>query len=298
MFIQKGIRHPPKQNVLWLRALSDGLLKRKRKRLPHPRATNDLEDGRNLSKAFIQNPQLSVPTIDQLQRAAPVDYTDESMELVPEAYLTQPPATPAAVAASLQATIRGTLAYLVKIDRVDLLASVGPPGQAPLAPAGWAQFVAGDMFHIERGHFHSIADLEPGQHITISRISEDNGFVGFYEAPEGASVWPAGTITVSTVTGDAFAQPVPFIATDNVVMCTPKPEFAGFTPASLTFAAQMIADVKWRYSYGRQCYQSRFAKTEFSMPVLEDGTLDYSYMEQMVEAVPYWPLVREAFARH
>ena len=109
------------------------------------------------------------------------------------------------------------------------------------------------------------------------------------------SEWPAGTITVSTVTGDAFAQPVPFIATDNVVMCTPKVAYNGFTPASLTFAAQMLNMVKWRYSYGRQCYQSRFSKTEFTLPVTGNGHLDFEYMEAMVGQAPYWPLVADSF---
>lgn len=41
-----------------------------------------------------------------------------------------------------------------------------------------------------------------------------------------------------------------FIATDNVVMCSPKPEFNGFSPASLMFAARMLNSAKWRYSSG------------------------------------------------
>ena len=297
VFIRKGIPHPPEQKVLWVRALTDGLLKRKGKRLPHPRATNDLESVRSLVKAFIHDPAFPVHTVDQFQRAAPIDFTDDRMELVPEVYLTQALSPGESIRDALQESVRHSFAYLVKINRASIATGVGNPLQSslPHPPSEWKQFLAGEVFNIKRGDFHSIADLDPGPKVTISRISVDNGLVGFFDAPDGAEEWPAGTITVSTVTGDAFAQPVPFIATDNVVMLTPKVGYEGFTPASLTFAAQMMSMVKWRYSYGRQCYQNRFAKTEFVLPVTGDGDLDYEFMETMVSQAPYWSLVRNAF---
>ena len=301
VFIRKGVPHPPEQDVLWVRALTDGLLKRKRKRLPHPRATNDLQSVRSLVKAFIRDPALPVQTVDQFQRAAPVELADDKMELVPEVYLTQALPSERSILNALKKSIRESFAYLVKIDQASIVTSVDstPPDCSLLPqPAAWKQFLAGDVFNIKRGHFHSIADLDPGPNITISRISSDNGLVGFFEAPDGAEEWPAGTITVSTVTGDAFAQPVPFIATDNVVMCAPKGEYDGFTPASLTFAAQMLNMVRWRFSYGRQCYQSRFAKTEFALPVTRDGGLDYAYMEAVVNQIPYWPLVQDSWQKN
>ena len=67
VFIRKGIPHPPNQRVLWVRALTDGLLKRKGKRLPHTRTTNELESVRSLAKAFIHDPTLPVQTVDQFQ---------------------------------------------------------------------------------------------------------------------------------------------------------------------------------------------------------------------------------------
>ena len=294
VFIRKGIPHPSDQRVLWIRALTDGLLKRKRKRLPHTRTTNELESVKSLVKVFIHDPTFAVQTIDQVQRSAPLDLTDDQMELVPELYLTQSLPTQEHVCNALKESIRNSFAYLVKIDRAIVSATPAPP-PLPLWSPQWQQFLAGDIFNIERGHFHSIADLDPGRFVTISRIRADNGFVGFYDMPDGAQEWPAGTITVSTVTGDAFMQPVPFIATDNVVMCTPKAEVDGFTPASLAFAAQMLDMVKWRYSYGRQCYQSRFAKTEFALPITDDGGLDHAYMEAMVKGIPYWTFVETCF---
>lgn len=68
----------------------------------------------------------------------------------------------------------------------------------------WQKFKVTDIFDLHRGDFHSIANLDPGPYLTISRIATDNGLVGLYNKPDGAKIWPAGVITVSTVTGDAF----------------------------------------------------------------------------------------------
>lgn len=56
--------------------------------------------------------------------------------------------------------------------------------------------------------------------------------------------------------------------------------------------AAMVNRVKWRYSYGRQCYKSKFAQTEIVLPVGTEGKPDEDYMAAVVENAPYWPLVR------
>ena len=181
VFVRKGIPHPREQNVLWVRALTDGLLKRKRKRLPNSRTTNELEDVHNLVRAFIHDPTFPVETVDQFQRATPIDFTDDRVELVPEAYLTQAFPPEKDIRDALQESIRNSFAYLVKIDRASKAKVAGDlPESLPLRQGGsWRQFLADQVFTIERGHFHSIADLDPGPYITISRIGTDNGLVGF-----------------------------------------------------------------------------------------------------------------------
>lgn len=297
VFIRKGFPHPKTQNVLWVRALTDGLLKSKGKRLPRYGVSNDLEYTRDLIKSFVNNPSLAVPSKDQFQRALPVDFTDRDLELVPEVYLNQALPSKRGIEQGLNDSIRKSLAYLIKIDRASIQEVKGSSSVKELPPPHnkWGYFNVEDVFHLQRGHFHSIADLDSGDFVTISRSGNDNGFVGFYDKPEGAGEFPAKTITISTVTGDAFAQPVPFIATDNVVMLSPKPAYSEFDAASLMFVAQMLNEVKWRFSYGRQCYKGKFSKTNIPLPTTEAGTLDYSYMKSEVEAVSYWPYVKAVF---
>jgi type I restriction enzyme M protein len=290
VFIRKGIPHQPDQKVLWIRALHDGLLKSKGKRLPKAKEPDELAKVRDLLKSFLHGSQI-VQSIEEFQKAAPIDWNDKLVELVPEAYLDQKVPTELEIKGGLEDAVRQVFAYLVRINRIILNPSllVRPSVLIPKC-ANWAKFTAQQLFTLERGSFHSIADLDQGKHVTISRISTDNGFVGFFEKPDKAKIWPAGTITVSTVTGDAFLQPVPFIATDNVVLCTLKPEYGHLSLASLFFVTWALNTAKWRYSYGRQCYKTKFAGTEVFLPVT-NTVPDESFMETMVNNTTYWPFV-------
>jgi hypothetical protein len=278
--------------VLWIRALNDGLLKSKGKRLPNPKAANDLNRVRDTLRAFLHNPKHYVDNIQQFQKAAPIDMKDSLLELVPEAYLDQAPPTEASVKQGIEQAVRETFAFLVKIDKAILKSELlTRPAVLASSAMKWQQFTIVQLFDLERGDFHSIADLDLGEYVTMSRISTDNGFVGFYDKPNGAKVWPAKTITVSTVTGDAFLQPVPFIVTDNVVLLTLKKEYAKLSLPCLFFVSWALNTAKWRYSYGRQCYKTKLANTGLFLPVIESGDIDTSYMEAIVRNTTYWPLV-------
>jgi hypothetical protein len=152
----------------------------------------------------------------------------------------------------------------------------------------WKNFEVTELFEVDRGDFHSIAKLDPGSQMTISRITEDNGVVGYFDAPKGAHLYTHGKITVSTVGGDAFVQLFDFIATDNVVICTPK------SPLRLTtlfFVAFVLNRQRWRYSYGRQCYKTKFVTTAIPLPVRADGKIDEDTMGSFVVSASYWSTV-------
>ncbi len=146
-------------------------------------------------------------------------------------------------------------------------------------------FQIDELFDPQRGHFHAIDRLEEGIFPTVSRVSDNNGVVGFYNKPANAKVFPKGIITVSTVTGDAFVQQTPFIATDNVVMCIPK---RPLRISTLLYIVTLLNKVKWRYSYGRQCYKTNLQKTVLSLPIINDDVIDENYIERIVTTLPYW----------
>jgi hypothetical protein len=147
-----------------------------------------------------------------------------------------------------------------------------------------------ELFDLVRGHFHAIDRLKKGKYPTISRVSTDNGLVGFYDKPKKAKIFQPYLITVSTVAGDAFLQYSPFIATDNVVICIPKTVLKVTT---LMYIQAEINKVKWRYSYGRQCYKGTLQKTMLFLPVDSNGKIDENFIETMITSQPYWDSFKE-----
>ena len=294
IFVRKGIPHDPNKKVLWIRAMNDGLLKSKGKRLPNVKASNDLEEFRDTLRAFLDNPSFKVKNKNQFIKACPIDQTDKHLELVAEAFLDQAEPTHEQVVEGMEKGMRDILAFLIKINRASLRPELIRTSSKNITtrPKAWKKFLVTDHFELKRGNFHSIANLDQGASLTVSRVSTDNAMVGFFEKPNKARIWEPGTITVSTVGGDAFVQPLPFISTDNVVLCLPTTDL---TIPERFFVRLMIDLVKWRYSYGRQCYKRKFAKTEITLPVLKDGNLDREYMTEVATSTLHWPLIEAVF---
>ena len=114
IWIKKGIPPPHEQNVLWIRALNDGMLKSKGKRLPNPRVPNDLDRVRDILRAFLATPTLTVENIEQFQKACPIDFNDTFLELVPEAYLDQAPPTEEELQLAVEKMTRESVAFLIE----------------------------------------------------------------------------------------------------------------------------------------------------------------------------------------
>lgn len=151
----------------------------------------------------------------------------------------------------------------------------------------WVETQLIKLFNLVRGHFHSISDLEEGDYRTVSRATTLNGTVGYFALPDKAKVFAHGTITVSTVGGDAFVQLDEYIATDNVVILIPK---CPLRVTTLFFVAFMLNYQKWRYLYGRQCYKGKLVGLKIPLPY-KDGHLDEDTITKWVESQKYWDIV-------
>jgi len=119
VFIKKGISHPQSQNVLWIRAINDGLLKNKGKRLPSPKAINDYIQISPLLRLFISDQTFPIENIDRFQKAFPIDFHDKLLELVPENYLDQERPTDEEIRDGIEQVVRDSVAFLVKARKED-----------------------------------------------------------------------------------------------------------------------------------------------------------------------------------
>jgi hypothetical protein len=95
------------------------------------------------------------------------------------------------------------------------------------------------------------------------------------------------TITVSTVTGQAFVQLDRYIATDNVVICTAKQHLR---PTTLIYIATALNSEKWRWIYGRQRYKKKIAKTIIPLPTKKDK-IDEDTIENIVKSTWGWEMI-------
>jgi type I restriction enzyme M protein len=113
IFVRKGIAHSKEASVLWVRAINDGLLKNKGKRLPSSRTTDDYQAVRNDARAFLANPSHAIKDVNKFQKACPISFSDPLLELVPENYLDEAKPTEQELEKDIEQVMRDTMAFLL-----------------------------------------------------------------------------------------------------------------------------------------------------------------------------------------
>ena len=116
LFVKKGIPHPDKQRVLWIRALNDGFLKKKGKRLRFSKAKDDFPKIKGLLQQFMINQDIHVENIPEFQKACPIDFSDDNLELIPENYLDEREITTDQLKKEIEELIRENIAFNIKFE--------------------------------------------------------------------------------------------------------------------------------------------------------------------------------------
>jgi type I restriction enzyme M protein len=121
VIIRKGSRHPPSAGVLWVRAVHDGLVKRKGKRLaPRPGwgvEPDDLATVLPTIRTFINSSGSRVRSVPELIKVATIDWADPLLELLPEAYLDSKPISDAEIRTQVDSMLREVAATLIRFRR-------------------------------------------------------------------------------------------------------------------------------------------------------------------------------------
>jgi hypothetical protein len=194
---------------------------------------------------------------------------------------------PIADIAELQSKENAITKFVSKATR-DYLPKLNISSKIKSQSLTWKNEQLVKFFHLKRGDFHSLSVLGAGNVPTIARGFEDNGIAGNFEMPDDAELYAEGSLTISTVGGDAFVQLEKFIATDNVIVC--RPIIPMDTP-TLFFFSYLLNRQKWRYSYGRQCYMNKITKLELPVPITGKGELNQNAIRTLVSRSPYWDIV-------
>lgn len=148
----------------------------------------------------------------------------------------------------------------------------------------WKPFRLCDLFDIQKGQRLTKANMLPGRVPYVGASDSANGVTAqIGQKP----IHKGGTISVSYngSVAEAFYQPVPFWATDDVNVLYPK----GFDlkPETALFICTLIRLEKYRFSYGRKWHLERMRESIIRLPVTASGEPNWDFMKRFVRTLPY-----------
>ena len=150
----------------------------------------------------------------------------------------------------------------------------------------WKEFCLGDIFDIKKGKRLTSDDQTDGNTPYIGAIDSNNGvanYIGQKAIHDGNTI----SLSYNGSVGEAFYQPNPFWATDDVNVLYFRPENnIVFNKYIALFFCAVLRQEKYRYSYGRKWVLDSMCTTTIKLPS-NDGKPDYAFMERYMKALPY-----------
>lgn len=162
----------------------------------------------------------------------------------------------------------------------------GGYGSHTLGVETWKDFCLGDYFEIKKGKRLTSDEQTEGSTPYIGAIDSNNGIANYI----GQDAIHAGnTISLSYngSVGEAFYQPKPFWATDDVnVLYFREENGVAFNKYIALFVCAVLRQEKYRYSYGRKWVLESMKSTVIKLPE-KSGKPNWSYMEDYIKSLPY-----------
>jgi len=127
----------------------------------------------------------------------------------------------------------------------------------------WKTFKYEDIFEIRKGKRLIKEDFEEGVTPFIGAIDANNGyrdFIGQKPIHQGNTI----TVNYNGSVGEAFYQPQPFWASDDVNVLYPKFKFNKYVAM---FLLPIIRKEKFKFNYGRKWEMDKMKKSLIKLPV-------------------------------
>ena len=155
--------------------------------------------------------------------------------------------------------------------------------------SSWKKFRLGDLFEIKKGKRLTSADQIPGTTPYIGAIDSNNGvanYIGQSPIHEGNTI----SLAYNGSVGEAFYQPEPFWATDDVNVLYLKPEQGVMNAHIAAFICTMLKHEKYRFSYGRKWVLESMRDTILPLPATNDGLPYWTWMEDYIRSLKSKPI--------
>lgn len=148
----------------------------------------------------------------------------------------------------------------------------------------WKSFRYGELFDIRKGRRLTKEAMRPGTIPFIGATDANNGITAYVANDE--NVHPGNLISVSYngSIAEAFYQPVPFVASDDVNVLYPKFKLDQFVGL---FVCALIRREKYRYNYGRKWHKEIMEQSEIRLPVTAEGRPDFDLIRWYIGGLDY-----------
>lgn len=155
----------------------------------------------------------------------------------------------------------------------------------------WSEFQIQDIFQVKYGINMELINCEIEEDDSIdavnfvARTSSNNGVVAKVKRIDGIRPQAAGVLTCAGGGSvlSTFIQNREFYSGRDLYLLIPKYEMSIYAKL---FCRTIIEANKYRFSYGRQANKS-IPTLKIKLPVKNDGTPDFNYMENYIKSLPY-----------
>lgn len=300
LIVEKGRPHRDTDEVLWARVRRDGHMKFKGKRLYNDRVPNDLAAISRTLASVVRSPQRMVEAVPGLIKKGPIDFTDELLELIPEAHLDEPVPDAEDIRLDVQHAIKEYLSFVIRTAdsqtfETTLHAVPDLIEPAPMPALEFRSLV--DIFGplevgIFRGSIHALNKVELGNIPVVTTQTDMNGIDGFYEVDDYASHENVITVASNGTPLTSFFHPYRVVVKDDLIICKLPPSMR---PSTAMYLIAALNRLTWRFSYYRKAYLNKLDKISVPVPVTSEGHLDEIWIEELLRSCEGWSQLEAAF---
>ena len=159
--------------------------------------------------------------------------------------------------------------------------------QVNLKNVNWKEFEFSELFNLKKGVRLTKANMLQGDVPFIGSTDKNNGLtnkVGQDPIHSGNVI----TVNYNGSVGEAFYQPLPFWASDDVNVLYPREsKFQFFNQYIALFIIPLIKVNKFKFNYGRKWHLDRMKISKLELPIRADGDLDLNIMENYIKSLPF-----------
>ena len=177
--------------------------------------------------------------------------------------------------------------YIKSLHHKPVSTKVVPDIKNEISTNNWQYFKLEDIFVIKKGKRLTAEDQTDGETPYIGAIDNNNGvsnYIGQDAIHEGNTI----SLSYNGSVGEAFYQPKPFWATDDVnVLYFKKTNGITFNKYIALFICTVLRCEQYRFCYGRKWTLESMKATNIKLPVSSNGKPDWGYMEQYMKSLPF-----------